>query len=125
MSLFFEILVSFHIVVGGFFILVGSFGLVKLPDLMTRLHAPTKATTLGVGGALIASMFYFLGSKGSLSIHEILITLFLFITAPVTAHFIAKSYLHQSESLREKLPETQRNCDWSTFDSSKQKEGLS
>ena len=47
-----EVLVSILIVVGGFFALVGSIGLVKLPDLLTRLHGPTKATTLGVGGAL-------------------------------------------------------------------------
>ncbi|MEC8196214.1 MAG: monovalent cation/H(+) antiporter subunit G, partial [Pseudomonadota bacterium] len=52
--MFVEILVSFFIVLAGVFGLVGSFGMLKLKDTMQRLHAPTKATTLGVGGVLIA-----------------------------------------------------------------------
>ena len=51
-----EILISAMLVIGGAFGLVGSYGLVKLPDQMTRLHAPTKAATLGVGGIMIASL---------------------------------------------------------------------
>ena len=42
------------IVLGGLFALIGSVGMVKLPDLLTRLHAPTKATTLGVEGLAYA-----------------------------------------------------------------------
>ncbi|MBC7179255.1 MAG: monovalent cation/H(+) antiporter subunit G, partial [Roseovarius sp.] len=53
-----DILISACLVISGLFGLVGSFGLIKLPDPMMRLHAPTKATTLGVGGALIASMLF-------------------------------------------------------------------
>ena len=52
----FEWMIAGLIVLAGVFGLVGSLGLLKLPDTMTRLHAPTKATTLGVGGVLIASM---------------------------------------------------------------------
>lgn len=81
------------LVIAGFFGLVGSFGLLKLPDQMTRLHAPTKATTLGVGGVLIASMLYFYGVEGTLSFHELMITLFLFLAAPITAFFIARVQL--------------------------------
>ena len=51
-----ELLVSALILIGTFFILVGSIGLAKLGDMMRRLHAPTKATTLGIGAMLIASM---------------------------------------------------------------------
>ena len=47
--------------IGGVFALSGAVGLVRLPDFFMRLHAPTKATTLGVGGMLIASMLYFAG----------------------------------------------------------------
>ena len=43
----FEIIISILVLVGAFFTLVGSIGLAKLPDFFTRLHAPTKATTLG------------------------------------------------------------------------------
>jgi multicomponent K+:H+ antiporter subunit G len=116
MSVLFELLVSALIVVGGSFALIGSVGLVKLPDLLTRLHAPTKATTLGVGGALLASMLFFLCIEGTLSIHELLITLFLFITAPVSAHFIAKAHLHQQGEQRSKLPPTGGAGGWRTFD---------
>lgn len=116
MSFFTELLIALLIVMGGFFSFVGSVGLIKLPDLMTRLHAPTKATTLGVGGALGASMLYFLATDGTLSIHEILISLFLFLTAPVTAHFIAKAHLHQNPDVERGLPPTGRECGWSTYD---------
>lgn len=89
----FEIVISILVLIGAFFVLVGSIGLVKLPDFFTRLHAPTKATTLGVGAILIASSIYF-SVTGNLSLHEILITIFLFITAPISAHLMAKSALH-------------------------------
>lgn len=116
MNFMLELLISALIVTGGVFVMVGSLGLIKLPDLMTRLHAPTKATTLGVAGPLIASMLYFLGVEGTLSIHEVLITLFLFITAPVTAHFVAKAHLHQHRARKDELPPTGRALGWSTFD---------
>ena len=56
MTVAIEALISFFLVVAGLFGLVGSFGLIKLENTIQRLHAPTKATTVGVGGVLIASM---------------------------------------------------------------------
>lgn len=87
-----EIVVSFFLLVGAFFTLVGAIGLARLPDFYMRLHGPTKATTLGVGGTLTASMIYFTASEGA-SVHELLITLFLFVTAPVSASVLAKAAL--------------------------------
>jgi multicomponent K+:H+ antiporter subunit G len=116
MSTNLEIVISVQIVVGASFTLIGSLGMVKLPNLMTRLHAPTKATTLGVGGLLLASMIYFYAIKGTLSIHEILITLFLFLTAPITAHFLAKAYLHCHVNPVTDLPATGTKSGWCTFD---------
>lgn len=49
MSLIFEILVSIFLMIGAFFMLVGGIGMVRLPDLFMRLHAPTKSSTLGLG----------------------------------------------------------------------------
>ncbi|MCP4205545.1 MAG: Na+/H+ antiporter subunit G [Shimia sp.] len=113
--MFVEILVSFFIVLAGVFGLVGSFGMLKLKDTMQRLHAPTKATTLGVGGVLIASMLYFLLVKGTLSFHELLITIFLFLTAPVSAHFVAKTYI-QAKMKPEELPGSEGEFGWAIYD---------
>ncbi|MFW2543766.1 Na+/H+ antiporter subunit G [Primorskyibacter sp. 2E107] len=109
-----DIIISVFVVFGGIFGLVGSFGLVKLQDAMQRLHAPTKATTLGLGGVLIGSMIYFGFVDGHVSFHELLISLFLFITAPITAHFMAQTYLrmHREES---DLPDSGRPVGWSIY----------
>jgi multicomponent K+:H+ antiporter subunit G len=119
-----EIVVATLIVVGGSFALIGSWGLARLPSLMTRLHGPTKATTLGVGSCLIASMVYFPASGGNFSAHELLITLFLFITAPISANMIAKAHLHRqgrdldpnpADHIKEGLPDTGGPTGWATF----------
>ena len=99
-----EAAISFFLAAGGLFGLIGAIGLVRLPDFFMRLHAPTKATTLGVGGALIASMLYFIGS-GRPVVHELLITLFLFLTAPVSALMLAKAALHLRLASQAELPE--------------------
>lgn len=90
----FEIVIAILVFIGAVFTLVGSIGLAKLPDFFTRLHAPTKATTLGVGSILLASTLYFTFKTSELSLHEVLITIFLFITAPISAHLMAKSAIH-------------------------------
>lgn len=109
-----DIIITALLVVGGIFGIVGSFGLVKLQDAMQRLHAPTKATTVGLGGVLLASMVYFAVKDGHISFHELLITLFLFITAPITAHFMAQTYLrmHREE---DDLPPSGRPVGWSIY----------
>lgn len=91
------------ILIGTGFVLIGAIGIVKLPDFFTRLHAPTKASTLGVGGLLAASMLYFSARGDSLSLHELLVIAFLFITAPVSAHLLTKAALHlRVDSVEEK-----------------------
>ena len=89
-----EILLSVLILFGAGLTLIGSLGLVRLRDFYSRLHAPTKATTLGVGSLLVASAIFFSVHDEGLSLHEILVTLFFFITAPVSAHLMAKAALH-------------------------------
>ncbi|GAB5447580.1 Na+/H+ antiporter subunit G [Gymnodinialimonas sp.] len=115
MNLLVEILISTALVISGIFGFVGSYGLVKLKDTLQRLHAPTKATTLGVGGVLIASMIFFFAKTGHISVHELLISLFLFLTAPITANFIAKTYM--AHNMRQKdLPENKAGYGWSIYD---------
>ena len=89
-----ENLLGLLILIGAVFTLIGSIGLFKLPDFYMRLHGPTKASTLGVGAILIASVIYFSTKQDALSLHEILVTLFLFITAPIGAHLMAKAAIH-------------------------------
>ncbi|AQR63040.1 Na+/H+ antiporter subunit G [Brevundimonas sp. LM2] len=124
MNLFAEIVISLLLVVGGAFALIGSWGLAKLPSVMTRLHGPTKATTLGVGACLIASMIYFPARGGDFSAHELLIALFLFLTAPVSANMIAKAHIHRqgrgidanpSDDILDSLPSPPGGSDWATF----------
>jgi multicomponent K+:H+ antiporter subunit G len=90
-----EALVSALIVLGAGFALVGSWGLVRLPSLMERLHGPTKASTLGLGAILVGSVAYFQLVKGVWTTHEMLITGFLLVTAPISANLIAKVHLHR------------------------------
>ncbi len=106
-----ELLITFFLLAAGFFGLVGSFGMIKLPNPMARLHAPTKATTLGIGGVLVASMLHSVFVTGRFSFHELLITLFLFLTAPISAHFIAKMQLHENVP-PETLPDTGTGKGW-------------
>jgi multicomponent K+:H+ antiporter subunit G len=89
-----DLLLSFLILAGAAFTFIGSLGLARLGDFYTRLHGPTKATTLGVGSLLIASALYFSTRGEGVSLHEVLVTLFLFITAPVSAHLLSKAALH-------------------------------
>lgn len=131
MEPFFDIAIAALIVLGGAFALIGSWGLARLPNLMARLHGPTKATTLGVGGCLIASMLYFPTHGMAFSMHELLVTLFLFITAPISANMVAKAYLHERHiaardacapepdvppAYRMPLPDAASDsCGWATF----------
>jgi multicomponent K+:H+ antiporter subunit G len=110
-----DIIIAAMLVIGGLFGLIGSFGLLKLDDPMKRLHAPTKATTVGVGTALVASSLYAWSQQGALSLQEILIVIFLFMTSPITAHFLSKAHLHRNLTPRD-LPPTGTGRAWATFE---------
>lgn len=111
-----EIIVSIFLVFGSFFMLVGSIGMVRLPDLFMRLHAPTKSSTLGLGSFLIASMIFF-AFQGRFGFAELLITLLAFITAPVSANLIAQAALHlRLRSLSGEVPEAiERPLPWDRY----------
>lgn len=94
---------AFLLVAGSLFALVGSWGLVKLGSFLKRLHGPTKATTLGVGCVLLASMVHF-ALRGTPALHELFVTLGLFLTAPVSAHVLVKAALHLDPSVRPEPP---------------------
>ncbi len=84
-----DILAAMLIVIGGGFMLLAGVGVVRMPDLFMRMQAATKAATLGAGCMLLALAFHF----GELQIvtRALLVTAFVFLTAPVAAHMIARA----------------------------------
>ena len=114
MTLALDIAVSAALVIGGVFGLIGSFGLLKLRGAMQRLHAPTKATTVGVGSVLIASALHSAVTTGAVSWHEVLVTVFLFLTAPLTALYLAKVHLLTTPAAD--LPPTGTPRGWANVD---------
>jgi monovalent cation/proton antiporter MnhG/PhaG subunit len=65
-----ELITGFFLIVGAIFLLVGSIGLFRLPDFYMRLHGPTKASTLGIGAILMASIVFFSFRGGGISINQ-------------------------------------------------------
>ncbi len=108
-----DFLIAAPLLVGAFFTLVGSIGLLKLSSPMSRLHAPTKASTLGVGSLLLAAMIHSF-AYGEASLHEILVMAFLFVTAPISGNFIAKVHLHRQRGTKE-MPAPPEEDSWATY----------
>ena len=104
MSWFIAIVLVLLLAVGSFFILLGSYGLAKMRDFFKRLHGPTKATTLGVGCVLLASVGYHFFTGHDPQPRELLVTAFLFITAPISAHLMAKAALSLKMATRPPEP---------------------
>lgn len=94
MSMIAEYIISALLLLGSAFTLIGAIGLARLPDFFTRLHGPTKATTLGVGAIMLSSVIHFSATGEGVGTSEILITVFLVITAPVSANILAKAAMH-------------------------------
>jgi multicomponent K+:H+ antiporter subunit G len=98
-----DLTLSALLIVGATFALIGSWGLAHLSDFFKRLHGPTKTVTLGIGCVLVASALWF-ARQGTLSLHELLISVFLFMTAPVSAHLLVKAALALDPSARPPAP---------------------
>jgi len=90
-----ELVVSVLVVAGAGFSLIGSLGLLRMPDFFPRLHGPSKATTLGIGSLLVASAVYLSVRGPGLSLQEFMIPLFVAITTPVSAQLLAKAARHR------------------------------
>ena len=104
--------VAICLLIGATFALIGTIGLLKFNDSMTRLHAPTKVGTIGIGALLLASMIHaHVFADGSM--HELLIMAFLFVTAPISANFIAKVNIHRRSC--DAPPPPPKDDTWSTL----------
>ena len=104
LTIVFELALVGLLLIGSFFILMGGFSLVRLSEFFKRLHGPTKASTLGVGCVLTASVGYHAFAGTDPQPRELLIVAFLFITAPISAHLMAKAALSLRMDERPQLP---------------------
>jgi len=88
-------LVSASLIIGGTFVLVAAVGIVRLPDLLMRMHAATKAGTLGAGLLLVAVALTVPGE--GVAVKAIATIVFLLLTAPIASHVIARSAYHAGD----------------------------
>ena len=88
MELVLTLLACATMIIGAGFCVVAAIGVVRLPDELTRMHASTKAGTLGIGLLLIGAAIGFADTQVALK--AVAIVVFLLITAPVAAHLIGK-----------------------------------
>jgi multicomponent Na+:H+ antiporter subunit G len=80
------------IVLGSFFILVGTFGLLRMPDVFTRMHAASVSDTLGSGFLILGLMLQ--AGLSLITLKLVFILGLLFMTGPVSAHALAQAALH-------------------------------
>lgn len=103
--------VSLLLILGGAIILIGALGLLRLPSFYQRIHGPAITVTLGAGCILLASMLYFSVLQSRLVIHEIIILLFLLLTAPVVAMLIMRAAVYRDLRLGKNAARTDGDGD--------------
>lgn len=91
-----KIIISVLILLGSFFILVSAIGILRFKDLYARLHATTKATSFGLLLLLVGVSLFF--NIFPVYVKSLLIIIFIYLTAPLAAHTIAKSFTGNSEN---------------------------
>lgn len=84
-----EVLSAILLLIGAVFMFVAGIGILRMPDLYTRMSATTKVATLGVGSTLLGAAIYF-GELGITS-RALATIAFVLLTAPVAAHMIARA----------------------------------
>lgn len=87
--------VALLLIIGGTVILIGALGLLRLPSFYQRIHGPAITVTLGAGCLLLASMLYFSVLESRLVIHELIISVFILMTAPVVAMLIMRAAVYR------------------------------
>ncbi|SHF60320.1 multicomponent Na+:H+ antiporter subunit G [Mariniphaga anaerophila] len=94
-----KIIISIFILAGSFFILVAAIGLLRFKDLYARLHAGTKAPSFGILLLLIGVSIYF--NTPVVYIKSLFIIVFIYLTAPLGAHAIAKSFDNKGKNKKQ------------------------
>lgn len=99
--------VALLLLLGAGLTLIGSLGLLRFGSFYERVHAPTLGSTLGIGCVLIASMLTFSVLDSRLVLHEVVITVLMVVTTPVTLMLLARAALYRDRSEgSDKVPPT-------------------
>lgn len=96
-----NILISFLLISGLFFFIVGTIGILRFPDIYTRAHSTAKCDTLGTVLILLALIIY--NGLNFVSLKILLIIIFIWITSPTSTHLIAKANYIQEENKDKKI----------------------
>lgn len=113
--------IAFLVMLGATLTLIGAIGFLRLKNFYDRLHAPTLATSWGMGGIVLGSLLLASQVEGRIIMHELVIALAILITAPVTLMLLGRAALHRDrienstqlpEALRpQRSPETTENSE--------------
>lgn len=85
------ILIILFLLVGTFFIFSSAVGIIRFPGVFTRLHAATKAPTLGIASLLIGTFLFLYVAHGLLSGKLLLAIIFILLTSPVGGHMLSRA----------------------------------
>lgn len=91
-----EIIISIFLLLGGFFALIAAVGVLRLPDVLTRMHASTKAGVLGSSLILIACAIFL--QETEITARVVAIILFLMLTSPIGAHMIGRASVRDTQN---------------------------
>ena len=94
-----DLLIAFFLLTGGFFALIAAIGVLRLPDVLMRMHASTKAGVLGSSLILIGAAIYL--QSGDITVRVIAIIVFLMLTSPIGAHMIGRASVKDLKSKSE------------------------
>ncbi len=94
-----NIIISIFLLLGGFFALIAGIGVLRLPDVLTRMHASTKAGILGSSLILIGGAIYL--QETEITVRVIAIILFLMLTSPIGAHMIGRASVRDLQSKKD------------------------
>ena len=96
------VFIAATMIVGTFLVAVASLGLVRFPDVFTRMHAAGKAGTMGISLVIISSVICFAGVDNSILIRGIVAIFFQFLTTPTSTHLLARTSYIRNYSLTER-----------------------
>ena len=85
-----EFIISFLLLLGAFLMLLSGIGIMRMPDLLTRMHATSKAGALGIG-LMACGYMAFYAADTSLVVRALAMIVFVIVTAPIAAHVLARA----------------------------------